>query len=252
MSFSYNVIFHDNHIILELTDKSDNNNNVSNSTKQYALVDTGSPVTMGEQSLLFCDRRFKTHSNHIGTSVSKLSEFINHPLDFLIGEDVLLEFNYEITKTKMIFYDKHYFGNSFNNNNSDLICQLPLTRVMGIPLIQIKIKDEENNLIQMFFDTGAKISYIIPSLIKKNEFQFVGEGDDFYPTIGKFKTKMYVVPLQFSNEKTFSLKCGTLPSSLNQLLLIAPNTKGIVGSELLEYCNIFMTNDSMYLYSIDN
>ena len=53
---------------------------------------------------------------------------------------------------------------------------IPVTSVMGIPVIGVKIEGKDR---QVFFDTGAQLSYADPDLMNGKDAN--GEMEDFYP-----------------------------------------------------------------------
>jgi hypothetical protein len=70
-----------------------------------------------------------------------------------------------------------------NNKLKENSCQERLEKLeqfMDIPFIEALVGDDWG---QMFFDTGAKLSYINPELTDK--FPSVGTSQDFYPGIGE-------------------------------------------------------------------
>lgn len=97
---------------------------------------------------------------------------------------------------------------------------------MGIPIIQAEVNGSE---IRMFFDTGAKLSYLDPEITEN--FQSIGTTNDFYPGLGSFETQTYRVPIRLGSTE-IELTVGTLPEML-QLTLMMANTSGILGTAIL-------------------
>ena len=80
----------------------------------------------------------------------------------------------------------------------------------------------------MFFDTGAKISYIQDDIIET--YPKSGIIDDFYPGFGTFQTQSYRVELDILDTQ-HTLQCGMLPDILGMTLKIG-GTDGILGNQL--------------------
>ncbi len=81
----------------------------------------------------------------------------------------------------------------------------------------------------MFFDTGAKLSYLDPE--RTNAFPSVGTESDFYPVVGDFATNVYDMLIVLATENVV-LRVGNLPELLQKTLMMA-NTRGILGTAIL-------------------
>ena len=114
---------------------------------------------------------------------------------------------------------------------------------MGIPVIEISIEGNEH---QVFFDTGAQLSYADPSLMIGMES--VGEMDDFYPGFGNFTTSVYKLETILSG-KSLSCSYGILPELLRSTLMMA-GTSGILGNEILQQfrCILNMHENLMHIF----
>ena len=109
-------------------------------------------------------------------------------------------------------------------------------------LIEIDINDDR---IRTFLDTGAKISYINSEYIKNLES--IDNREDYYPTIGRFKTDIYEFPIIFNNSK-INLTFGVLPTQLEMTLSFA-NTKGIIGNDIFSYYCMTFDYKNKKIYS---
>jgi hypothetical protein len=97
---------------------------------------------------------------------------------------------------------------------------------MGVPIVTA---DVGGTRLKMFFDTGAKVSYVDEKTA--NAYPRVGTAQDFYVTIGPFQTAIHRIPMLLGS-LIIDLECGTLPQSL-QLSLAAAGAVGIVGNAIL-------------------
>jgi hypothetical protein len=103
---------------------------------------------------------------------------------------------------------------------------LELDDVMGIPIIEVMVGEDK---VRVFFDTGAKLSYLDPG--RTNAFESVGTEKDFYPGAGDFSTNVYDIPIILATE-TVILRVGNLPELLQMTLMMA-DTGGILGTAIL-------------------
>ncbi|EFC37730.1 hypothetical protein NAEGRDRAFT_81847 [Naegleria gruberi] len=263
---SYKVLFVDGHVIIEIPQHQDD-------PVLYALIDTGSPVTLSSshKNLELGGCTFLSSQSPVfGASTHKIGELIGHGLDYLIGNDVLCNFSYEIRKTKMTFYSSQVTEPELleNHNTANSIdCEMvsfPLERIMTLPIMQVTTPFKK---VKMYFDTGAKLSYgsekwfdsIPTDGSTVNGVRYLGEEDDFHPSIGKFVGHFYSLPVTVNSDSNSSelfqgtanltMKFGILPSELSYMVTCFKGVEGIFGSELLDYYNaVFITTNRMYIY----
>lgn len=185
------------------------------------LIDTGSPSSFGSISTLaIANKTFLIQSDLLNLNSTTLSQYVQHEVAGLLGTDILNAFN--------IIFDIKNQRIKFNIDKIDLDGKtLDVDNVMGVPVVIASIKDKDG---RMFFDTGAKISYIQKEGLL--HYDSIGTIIDFYPGIGQFETDTAMVDLQLGNLK-YKLKCGSLPEMLNKTLLMT-NTKGIIGNEMMQ------------------
>jgi hypothetical protein len=184
------------------------------------LLDTGAPSSFGANAVVIGVESFSVPDSYMGLDVEQLSGFVNYPVAGLVGTDILNNFDISIDTKKGIVV----FSKAELNLDGE---KLPITEFMGIPIIQAKIDGSERN---MFFDTGAQISYFQDDSL--TAFPSLGSVSDFYPGFGEFDTETYQVVTMLGNEK-FELTCGSLPGMLGMTLDMA-NVEGIVGNEILD------------------
>ncbi len=185
------------------------------------LLDTGAPSSFGiTQSIVINDKEFGLQRDYLGLDAKQISMLTKHKVFGLIGVDILNQFyvviDYE--NRQIAFSDKDITMSG---------SALDMRDFMGIPIVNAGIDGADKNL---FFDTGAQISYWHDQSLK--DCQSIDMMEDFYPGFGKFKTDVYLVNMILGDEE-FPMRCGVLPSVL-QMSLSMGNTEGILGNELLK------------------
>ncbi len=185
------------------------------------LLDTGAPSSFGDiQELQIADRDFTMSNDFAGLTASTLSGHVDHPTVGLIGADILNTFS--------ILFDVANKKISFSLDKIELDGDtLEINEVMGIPIVTALIGGEAK---QMFFDTGAQISYLQNQSL--SDYPSAGIVDDFYPEIGEFQTETYMVKTMLGTHE-YILRCGSLPELLGMTLMVA-GVEGIVGNEVMK------------------
>ncbi|CAF1273431.1 unnamed protein product [Adineta ricciae] len=200
------------------------------------IIDTGSPMSFGCGTTITIDQKqFPISRTGMGgITIEVLSSLSGLEFDGLIGMDILKNFDIRFTQNEITFSDR-----LTSRTNSAI--KLPIIdAAMDIPIINLNIGQKDRRIV---FDTGAKLSYLSDELLTGTS---VGEAEDFYPSIGRYKTKVYEVDV-IINEKVETLIFGSLPAPLRMLLTMT-GTKGIVGSELLKKYSIIYSNSSKMLF----
>ncbi len=205
--YTYLLSFEKKHLFIKTEDKK-------------WLLDTGAPSSFGEvDSFKFADKEFSMSQNYMGLTAEILSDHLGMECDGLIGTDILSEFDHIIDISKgQITVSKEELA--LNEQ-----C-FTLSEFMGIPIISVHILDKE---YQMFFDTGAQISYLQNDVI--THFEKLGQLTDFYPGFGQFETETYAVEMGLG-DIVYNLQCGTLPGILGMTLAMG-GTQGILGNQIL-------------------
>lgn len=217
MNETFPMRFVDGHII------------VSMNTFDY-IVDTGSSASFGHgDHIIINEKHFSLSKNDpSGITIDSLNSLSGLQVHGLIGMDILIRFDIKFTENQMIFSDTP-------TSNDPTSIRLPIVEmILGVPIINLNI---EGKTRRIFFDTGAKISYISEDLLVRKS---IGKMDDFHPLIGKYQTSIYHVNVKI-NEQAHQLTFGTLPSVL-KMLLIMGRTEGIIGTELFQKYNITISN----------
>jgi hypothetical protein len=167
----------------------------------------------------FAGRSYPTQGDYLGILPESLEQSVGTHFDALVGADILNRYDMAIDPT----------AQSFDMTDEELSITEPnieLNDFMGIPIIEAMVGGDR---VLMFFDTGAKLSYLDSG--KTDEFESFGTETDFYPGIGEFSTNVYDVPISLADE-TIVLCVGNLPQLLQMTLMMA-DTGGILGTAIL-------------------
>ncbi len=198
------------------------------------LLDTGAPQSIGTGVFNFENLQFPLQDSYMGLTVSALSDLVGHPFEVLMGADVISRFDLQIDPVEQCVS----FGAAIEGAGEEL----KTGALMGVPIIECSLPAQS---IKAFFDTGARLSYLIPGLLESLEP--IGKEADFYPGIGKFETEVYELPVAFAGRET-RMKFGILPGVLAPLLGLA-GVRGIVGTQLLDdySCVLSIRNSRLFL-----
>jgi len=184
------------------------------------LLDTGAPSSFGSQEdLTLMGEAVELEASYLGLDAEKLSTFTGVPCAGLLGADVLGRFD-------------HIFdvaGGTLAISKGELSHEgreVAVSEFMGIPVVSAGIAGSE---YQMFFDTGAQVSYLQDDSL--GDWPSAGSVNDFYPGVGPFETDTHHVPVSL-NGIEFTLRCGTLPGLLGMTLMMA-GAHGIIGNQIL-------------------
>jgi hypothetical protein len=97
----------------------------------------------------------------------------------------------------------------------------------GVPIVEVEVGGRPRRL---FFDTGAKLSYLHSSLTA--DLTKVGSEQDFFPGFGEFTVDLVEQRVALCGQ-VFQLRFGSLPMLLETALLLA-GVEGILGSAVFE------------------
>ena len=200
-----------------------------------ALLDTGSPVTLGSQrDWEFLGKPRQLAAGFGPITMDRLSDAVGTHIDVLLGTDLLRECAFEIDwPSRQVAFACPPTGGGQ---------AVPLTMRFGLPVATAEFGGKT---LRFVVDTGAVKSFLPPERLEG--LPRIGSHRDFYvyPTIGWFETPLYRAPLTLGGH-TFDLQWGELPNALAPVKLIA---NGIVGTELFrEYRVRFdLANGTMWL-----
>lgn len=222
--YTYNLI--EGHIIFEANERT-------------VLLDTGAPSSIGEGSLNFCGEEFQLVNNYMGITTSSLSNLMGLSIDVLVGADIIKNFDLLIEPVgKALKFSEEIKEDGYI---------VPLDIILGIPIFEVSINEE---IIKVFFDTGAQLSYIERNFV--NEMKPFGQKEDFYPGIGRFSTETYELETTLG-DKTFLLEYGVLPELLQMTLTMA-GARGIIGTKILDHfeCVLSIKRKELILKKLRN
>ena len=193
---------------------------VTDDQKRY-LVDTGAPSSISKEPVLnFAGMAAELPDRYLGINLGALGKNVGCELDALIGADILNQFDVLIDPAAG---NIHFAGEILTLTSEPVA----IDNFRGIPVILAAI---DGKAMRLFFDTGAKISYLAFEIT--SAYQADGKVEDFYPDFGVFSTETYTLPLKIGSQ-IFDLCFGNLPEML-EATLMAANVQGILGTELLE------------------
>ena len=199
------------------------------------LIDTGSPVSIAKSSEIeIFNHPHATLQKVLGWDIDYFSNATGSKLDGLIGGDILKHYQFQVN-----FQDQSFSilePSSFKDLDS-----VDIKILMGVPAIEIVFGREP---IRAILDTGAKISYLKSCHVE--ELDPIGESEDFYPGVGKFKTSIYELPIHFNNKK-LNLTFGKAPPFL-ELLLTGLGAEAVVGNDIFLHFSITFDYSSEKIY----
>jgi hypothetical protein len=207
---SYPYTIHDGHFIIE-------------TGEQRWLLDTGSPVSVGDVPIKMGAEEFTPSSSFMGVTINALQEMVGTQFDALVGMDLLKTNSFYLNKGNKSNQNIRFDADPINFSGTTVGMQL----TMGIPSLPTKIGAEDTTL---FFDTGAKLTYLPARLLEGLEQ--AGECADFYPGIGKFTTLLYKVKIDFGAGER-EVDVGILPELLETMFAVA-NVEGVLGNSAWE------------------
>jgi hypothetical protein len=159
-------------------------------------------------------------SDLMGHTCESIAEMVGTPFDGLIGTDILGQFDLEFSVRDGVL------------GLSDALLEIEdgpvVESVQGVPLVTVEIGGEA---VQMFFDTGAPLSYL-----REERLQGVaalGEVEDFHPLLGRFQVSTHAVEMRAWGQ-TLQIRAGRMPEIL-EIALALGGAEGILGTAVLEH-----------------
>jgi hypothetical protein len=204
---------------------------------QSILLDTGSPISMGEGKFKLAGLSYELQNDYMGIDNKVISKYLDEDFDVLLGMDILQKYDLKVDPIQK----RIEIANNIPVKAG--IPSLKIQQIMSIPVIYIEIDSIAHKLV---FDTGAQLSYIKSDFIGDSES--VGILEDFYPGIGEFETDIFLKEISLFDEN-LSFEFGVLPDEL-EILLQLIGVNGIIGTYLLNYYGFVLSNSRLYLYII--
>jgi hypothetical protein len=200
---TYPYTVHDDHFIVD-------------GCRQRWLLDTGSPVSVGDGSIEFGELTHTPANNLMGITIGALQEMVGAHFNTLIGMDVLGRHGLLINRTEQ--WIEVGTDAEVVNGYAE-----PLTFTLGIPTLSARVGE---HAVSLFFDTGAKITYLSGEFLPAGEP--IREAEDFYPGLGTFTTPVYRINAEIGGQ-TGEIEVGKLPEAL-QVMVGGAGVQGILGN----------------------
>jgi hypothetical protein len=182
-----------------------------------ALIDTGSPMSIGRGRTLSIDRREWIPSSGNESVLDSASEHLGVPVDWLIGYDVLLEHPMLIDWRGTV---------RVGNDLPRPVNPIPMQFTLGVPIVEGSFNGHP---IRAVLDSGAALSYAPQSAV--DGLPQAGDYQDFYPNVGPFSTPTWNAEVEI-RERRVSLRAGVLPEMLQLLFGMLLGPEGwIIGSD---------------------
>jgi hypothetical protein len=184
------------------------------------IVDTGSPISFTDVSTIeFLNDRYSRYNHPL---LAMIQKYLSTQISGLIGMDILsqvdVSFKYDRRMGRWIvepWQTDVSVGDRFN-----------VEYYGGVPVVEAIVDGKRG---KFFLDTGATISFLRKGWIDHQPY--IGEAEDFFPTLGIFSTDLYRCQLKFAN-RTFSDSMGVMPDGLE--VLIPDWIDGIIGLNVLK------------------
>jgi hypothetical protein len=191
------------------------------------LVDTGATTTIHIRPRLdFCGGLHRSATEYMGLDTNRLSDMLGKRITTLLGADIL--------SNHIVFFDYPNGQIGFGRLRPEVPAQeRNIQNFMGVPIIPLTVA---GNTLQMFLDTGAKLSYL--SRERTLGMKSVGTEVDFYPTLGNFTTPVFELTAQWQGND-FDVRFGKLPPLL-EIMLSMGNASGIIGYDFFRRFRVWL------------
>ena len=180
-----------------------------------ALLDTGSPTSIGRRGLFRLAGRTWEPTAADSPVLAQISAWLARPVDWLVGVDILA--------TTPVLVDGPAKRVTFGATERAGV-QLALDLRYAVPEIAIRHADATADA---FLDTGAPVSYAAPGAVRGCRPD--SSDTDFCPLVGPFTTPLYRLDVSVGG-RTFSGRFGVLPAQLASMLQVI-GERWILGSD---------------------
>ena len=185
------------------------------------LVDTGSPHSIGNApTFAFMGDDHRLQSSFQGASIDQISALVGTRVTVLLGGDILSRYDMRLDLD----------AGTATFSVDEMPCAghtAHLEYFTGVPIVQVGVGGHGRRL---FFDTGAKLSYLHSSLAQG--LPRVGRDRDFFPGFGEFEVELVNQQVDICGRQV-PLAFGSLPMLLETALLLA-GVEGILGAGVFE------------------
>ncbi len=183
------------------------------------LVDTGSPMSFGNQAINLDGRIRQLSTGMMGIDTRFLKEHTQLPLAGLLGTDILNDYDIVFDLPQSLVQISQELAMPQGEASS-------IDLILGIPVLKAQINSAN---MSCFFDTGTQVSYAPAGILKPADL--IGPFQDFYPTQGAFETKLHWADLVLGTD-SFKIRCGAVPDFLAAMMDIT-GVEGIIGNEIM-------------------
>jgi len=180
-----------------------------------ALLDTGSPASIGRRGLLQLAGRTWEPAAADSPVLAQISAWLGRQVDWLVGVDILA--------ATPVLVDGPARRVTFGANERAGV-PLALDLRYAIPEVSIRHAEATANA---FLDTGAPVSYAAPGAVRGRRPD--SSETDFYPLVGPFTTPLYRLDVSVGG-RPFSGRFGVLPAQLASVLQLI-GERWILGSD---------------------
>jgi hypothetical protein len=184
-----------------------------------ALIDTGSPVSIGRGKQLVLEGRTWQPGSANESVLDAVRDHLGVDVDWLIGHDILHAHPMLLDWRAQ----KAWIGGAETKRDA---ATFPIELVMGVPIIGASFQGRP---VRAVLDSGAALSYA-----PRHAVDDARESEayrDFYPGVGVFDTPTWRVSVTLG-ERELELRAGVLPETLQTLFALLLGPDGwIIGSD---------------------
>ena len=215
----HNVEFTDGHMLVSLKEGT-------------FLIDTGSPDSFSRSGeLTFSDDVTPVPRSAMGAmDADELSEYINFPVDGIVGMDLMARHLVVFDGAEILLDDSAPQASGFQVIGTKCF--------IGIPVITVEVAGKS---VRMFADTGAKISYLDEDLLSGHAIEETAQ--DFYPGFGRFPVDISTVSCSIAGTPIMA-RFGRLPPRLG-MALMQGGVHGIMGRDLFDNFRVRLEKGSV-------
>lgn len=184
------------------------------------IVDTGSPISMSDVGQLQLFDDFYARGQH--ALLPMIQKYLSDRITGLMGMDILGRYDLRLR------FERRFGRWIVEPYSQDLLPAdaFSVEYYGGVPVVEAMVDGVRG---KFFLDSGATISFLKKSWISNQPY--IGEAEDFFPTLGIFSTDLYRCTLTFAN-RTFTDAMGVMPMGLE--VLIPDWIDGIIGLNILK------------------